>query len=357
MRKKSKNSQPVIDAHDHHALVRQMLAILPWFRSRSRLKTPAINPHHHRPLRLCRNPRGPHVQIQAILARPNIAKLHVLINSRLHAPRAKFSSLPQALPRSYRLRRFPPQFPDGWRRKRYTLKNHYFSIRAVGARHQARLRAHLHLRAKGANPKQHHRHRCDHSYRQHIHHCFSPSAPSVGSVHRRPRAINLPSSNALIKSKLRREPYNIVGRLTRRIYIYGLDGLVGIPQNFQVCRSQYARNKAIARSIQEIATPQHPAFPPSPIPGPQFSLAVAWPAAKSLGTISLCIQESNLPHQIFSGIVAFIGVTYPTVWIAHWRLPSCAPQSSPQKFQPKSEVCSHSATDLHGSLVLPEGCS
>ena len=67
----------------------------------------------------------------------------------------------------------------------------------------------------------------------------------------------------------------MVGRLTRRIYIYGLDGLFGIPENFVGCRSQYARNKAIARSIQEIATPQHPAFPPSPIPGPQFSLAVA----------------------------------------------------------------------------------
>jgi hypothetical protein len=59
-----------------------------------------------------------------------------------------------------------------------------------------------------------------------------------------------------------------VGRLTRRIYIYGLDGLVGIPQNFQVCRSQYARNKAIARSIQEIATPHDPAFSPIANPRP-----------------------------------------------------------------------------------------
>jgi hypothetical protein len=47
----------------------------------------------------------------------------------------------------------------------------------------------------------------------------------------------------------------MVSRLTRRIYIYGLDGLVGMPENFLVCRSQYAQNKAIARSIQKIATP------------------------------------------------------------------------------------------------------
>src|ERR1700681_912023 len=77
-----------------------------------------------------------------------------------------------------------------------------------------------------------------------------------------------------------------------------------------------------------------PAAPSSPL---------RWPAAKSLGTIPPFIQESNQPHQIFSGIVAFIGVTYPTVWLAHWRLPSLAPQSSAHKFQPTSEVCSHSA--------------
>src|ERR1700674_730379 len=91
-----------------------------------------------------------------------------------------------------------------------------------------------------------------------------------------------------------------------------------------------------------------PAAPSSPL---------RWPAAKSLGTIPPCIQESNQPHQIFSGIVTFIGVTYPTVWLAHWRLPSSRLSSVVKKFQPKSEVYSHSAQDLHGSLLLPEGCS
>jgi len=56
---------------------------------------------------------------------------------------------------------------------------------------------------------------------------------------------------ALIKSKSRREPYNTVGRLSRRIYICELDGLVAIPENLAVCCSQYARNKAITGSIQK----------------------------------------------------------------------------------------------------------
>src|ERR1700682_1718203 len=56
-----------------------------------------------------------------------------------------------------------------------------------------------------------------------------------------------------------------------------------------------------------------PAAPSSPL---------RWPPANSLGTIPPFIQESNQPHQIFSGIVTFIGVTYPTVWLAPRRLPS-----------------------------------
>jgi hypothetical protein len=148
----------------------------------------------------------------------------------------------------------------------------------------------------------------------------------------------------------------MVGRLTRRIYIYGLDGLFGIPENFlglplTICAKQsncthHPKNRhSPAPRISPIA------YPPLPSPPPR------WPAANSLGTISPCIQESNQPHQIFSGIVTFIGVTYPTVWLAHWRLPSSRLSSVLKKFQPKSEVYSHSAQDLHGSLLLPEGCS
>jgi len=56
-----------------------------------------------------------------------------------------------------------------------------------------------------------------------------------------------------------------VDRLTRRIYIYDLDGQIGIPENLAVCGLQYARNKAIARSIQKTTIlPLCPALRPLP---------------------------------------------------------------------------------------------
>ncbi len=61
---------------------------------------------------------------------------------------------------------------------------------------------------------------------------FSPSAPGVSSCPlAASRTDKLPTNARPVKSKSRTEPYSMVGRLTRRIYIYGLDGLVGIPEN------------------------------------------------------------------------------------------------------------------------------
>jgi hypothetical protein len=123
----------------------------------------------------------------------------------------------------------------------------------------------------------------------------------------------------------------MVGRLTRRIYIYGLDGLVGIPENFvglplTICAkqsncTQHPKNRhSSASSFSLLRVPSAPCCP------------TRCPVAKPPGTSPPFIQESNQPHQIFSGNVTFIGVTYPTVWLAHRRLPQLAPQSSAHKF-------------------------
>jgi hypothetical protein len=70
----------------------------------------------------------------------------------------------------------------------------------------------------------------------------------------------------------------------------------------------------------------------------------------------LLIQETNLPHQIFSGNVTFIEVTYPTVWQTPRRLPSLAPLKS--SAQVSAEVCSLAlGSQIFMAVLLPEGSS
>jgi len=148
----------------------------------------------------------------------------------------------------------------------------------------------------------------------------------------------------------------MVGRLTRRIYIYGLDGLVGIPENFvglplTICAkqsncTQHPKNHhSSAPSFSLLRVPSAPCCP------------TRCPVAKPPGTSPSIIQESNQDHQIFSGNVTFIGVTYPTVWQAPRRLPSSRLRAVHTNFSRSPKSARTRLTDLHGSLLLPEGCS
>ena len=123
VRKKSKYPQPVIHAHNHHALVRQHFAVLPRLRSRPRLETAAINPHHHRQLRVRLRRRRPHIQIKAIFARPCIAIPHIFERIPLHAAVAKLRRLPHALPIRRRLRLLPSHRAHRRRRIRTPRKS------------------------------------------------------------------------------------------------------------------------------------------------------------------------------------------------------------------------------------------
>ncbi len=68
MREESKHAQPVIDGDQHHALLRQRLAIVAGRRSRTGLIAAGMNPHHHGPPIASRCGRGPNVEEKAILA-------------------------------------------------------------------------------------------------------------------------------------------------------------------------------------------------------------------------------------------------------------------------------------------------
>jgi hypothetical protein len=134
----------------------------------------------------------------------------------------------------------------------------------------------------------------------------------------------------------------MVGRLTRRIYIYGLDGLVGIPENFdrfaaynmREIKQLHAASKKPAISLAEPCPPEASAVTSPPL---------RWSAANTLSEIPSRIQESNLIHQSFSGNQAVMGVTYPPGFgLAFWRLQPRADQGSTDKFRPNS-ARSHSA--------------
>src|ERR1700736_204035 len=119
----------------------------------------------------------------------------------------------------------------------------------------------------------------------------------------------------------------MVGRLTRRIYIYGLDGLVGMPENF----GRFAAHNM--REIKQLhAAPKKSTLPVSPL----------------FGSIPSHIQESNPIHQSFSGNLAVMGVTYPPGAGSHPGASSLAPFRAVHKFS--AEFCSHTRLiGLHGS--------
>src|SRR5277367_535141 len=91
MGEKSKNGKPVVHAHNHDAFVRQTLAILPRLGCRSDLKAAAVDPHHHGEFAIWRSLGSPDIQIEAVFARPRVAKPQVAENISLHAMRAKLS--------------------------------------------------------------------------------------------------------------------------------------------------------------------------------------------------------------------------------------------------------------------------
>ena len=115
----------------------------------------------------------------------------------------------------------------------------------------------------------------------------------------------------------------MVGRLTRRIYIYCLDGLVGIPENFgrfaaynmREIKQLHAASKKPVLSVAQL-------FPHRLSAAHPFSPGMA---SCKKATIASLIQESNLIHQSFSGNQAVMGVTYPPGAGSHPGASSLAP--------------------------------
>jgi hypothetical protein len=140
----------------------------------------------------------------------------------------------------------------------------------------------------------------------------------------------------------------MVGRLTRRIYIYGLDGLVGIPENFdrfaaynmREIKQLHAASKKPAVSVAEPCPPEASAVTSPPL---------RWSAANTLSEIPSCIQESNPIHQSFSGNQAVMGVTYPLVLGSHPGASSLAPIRAVHTNFGRTLLARTRLTDLHGS--------
>jgi hypothetical protein len=145
----------------------------------------------------------------------------------------------------------------------------------------------------------------------------------------------------------------MVGRLSRRIYIYGLDGDGWHTREF-------ARLPLTICAKQSNCT-LHPGYRHSQVSPIVSTLPLIsplrWPATKPPRPLASRIQESNRSHQIFSGFVTSIGVTYPPVWMLS-APPQLAPQSSAQNFQPTAELYLLAlGSQIFMADLLPEGCS
>jgi len=149
-----------------------------------------------------------------------------------------------------------------------------------------------------------------------------------------PRTCKTANPPAPIKSKSPTEPYSMVGRLTRRIYICELDGLVAIPENLVVCRSQYARNKGIARSTQKTALLLRAPFASHPLTHARIksvSSNFQWQRNLYRGNVSHSLAGTSAPPQ---------------------------PRAAQSSSQISAEVRSFAlGSQIFMAAVLPEGCS
>ena len=151
MRHESQRTYTIRDADKHHAFLGKLLAAVDRNRRGAAGKSAPIDPNQHGQTIAGRLRRGPHVEIQAILAGAGTLRslrfgLCIGGATALHARRCKLVGLNGAGPFGGRLRRTPPQISDGRCAERDTPINRE-AVRD-GPLNQAAFR--LHRRGGGA---------------------------------------------------------------------------------------------------------------------------------------------------------------------------------------------------------------
>jgi hypothetical protein len=122
VRKEPEDAQPVIDRDNDDPLARERIAIVTRLSAGTRLEPTAVDPHHHRQPIARRRRRGPHVEIEAVLAR-RTWKRDVPENLALHAMGSEFCRVANAYPWARGPRFLPPELADGRVRERDALED------------------------------------------------------------------------------------------------------------------------------------------------------------------------------------------------------------------------------------------
>ena len=125
MRHEPKDVHPIVEAHEHHALLRKPGTVVLILGSRATHIAAAVNEHHDRQFRRGALGGCPHVQIEAILAYWNVTfapRVALGVGWRLHADGGEAICPLQTLPGNDSLRRTPAQVSYWRRRIRYSAK-------------------------------------------------------------------------------------------------------------------------------------------------------------------------------------------------------------------------------------------
>ena len=119
MSQEAESAQPVGDAHQNHALLREILSVVQRHRSAADSEPSAVDPDHHGQLLARRLGGRPDVQVEAILVGSDGFHPEVGLHDwNLHARRCEFVGAADPGPRRGRCGRSPAQIADGRRGER-----------------------------------------------------------------------------------------------------------------------------------------------------------------------------------------------------------------------------------------------
>ena len=117
VRQKPERPQAIVDRHHDGSALRQRRAVVDRTRAVAPGERATVNPDHHRPALVDRLGRGPHVQVETVLAElvdPPVVERPGLTR-HLHARRPVDDGFVEGLPGHHRLRRLEAQLADGRR--------------------------------------------------------------------------------------------------------------------------------------------------------------------------------------------------------------------------------------------------
>jgi hypothetical protein len=154
MSKEAKDSQPVVDRHQHYALAGKVLAVIGVSSSAAAGEAAAMNPYHHGKAVFRRFGRSPDIQVQAVFAEWWEFRLVYRTRRVLSLPAgfAELFGFAHAWPRRRRLRRLPAEIAHRRRGERNTAVDADVGIFPGAPGEQSLLNAHG-IRRSGDNQR------------------------------------------------------------------------------------------------------------------------------------------------------------------------------------------------------------